>query len=125
LIVFEISVAMGIGIVLGRIWQIRCDLEQQSAGGFAAPSIARIPRPWSLTRGAADRGEYRQAYEATTQVSRSVIYLSLVLNEHFDDRAYESTVKSTTKGHPGTEKKNSDPWGDVRSASPAAAKNKQ
>jgi hypothetical protein len=41
------------------------------------------------------------------------------------DRAYESTVKSTTKGHPGAEKKNSDPWGDVRSAPPAAAKNKQ
>jgi len=38
------------------------------------------------------------------------------------DRAYESTVKSTTKG---AEKKNSDPWGDVRSTPPAAAKNKQ
>jgi ATP-dependent DNA ligase len=33
----------------------------------------------------ADRGEYRQASEATTQVSRSVIYLSLVLNEHFEE----------------------------------------
>jgi hypothetical protein len=45
LMVFEISVAMAIGFVLGRIWQIRSDLEQQRAGGFAAPPIARIPRP--------------------------------------------------------------------------------
>jgi hypothetical protein len=47
--VFEISVAMAIGFVLGRIWQIRCDLEcgleQERVGGFTAPSIARIPRP--------------------------------------------------------------------------------
>jgi hypothetical protein len=42
--VFEISVAMAIGFVLGRIWQIRCDLEQQRAGGFTAPPIARIPQ---------------------------------------------------------------------------------
>jgi hypothetical protein len=41
--VFEVSVAMTIGFVLGRIWQIRCDLEQQRAGGFTAPPIARIP----------------------------------------------------------------------------------
>jgi hypothetical protein len=45
LMVFEISVAMAIGFVLGRIWQIRCDLAQQRAGGFTAPPIARIPRP--------------------------------------------------------------------------------
>jgi hypothetical protein len=32
--VFEISVAMAIGFVLGRIWQIRCDLEQERAGDF-------------------------------------------------------------------------------------------
>jgi len=44
LMVFEISVAMAIGFVLGRIWQIRCDLEKQRAGGFVAPPIARIPR---------------------------------------------------------------------------------
>jgi len=43
--VSEISVAMAIGFVLGRIWQIRCDLEQQRAGGFTPPSIARIPHP--------------------------------------------------------------------------------
>jgi hypothetical protein len=36
--VFETSVAMAIGFVLGRIWQIRCDLEQE-------PSTARIPHP--------------------------------------------------------------------------------
>ena len=29
LMVFEMSVAIAIGFVLGRIWQIRCDLEQQ------------------------------------------------------------------------------------------------
>jgi hypothetical protein len=34
LMVFEISVAMAIGFVLSRIWQIRSDLEQQRAGGF-------------------------------------------------------------------------------------------
>jgi len=45
LMVVEIGVAMGIGFILGRIWQIRCDLEQQRAGGFAAPPVARIPRP--------------------------------------------------------------------------------
>jgi uncharacterized membrane protein len=43
LMVFEIAVAMAIGFVLGRIWQIRCDLEQQRVGGFTAPPIARIP----------------------------------------------------------------------------------
>jgi hypothetical protein len=43
--VFEISVAMAIGFVLGRIWQIRCDLEPQRAGGFTLPPIARIPHP--------------------------------------------------------------------------------
>ena len=26
--VFQISIAMAVGFVLGRIWQIRCDLEQ-------------------------------------------------------------------------------------------------
>jgi hypothetical protein len=45
LMVFEISVAMVIGFVLGRIWQIRCDLAQLRAVSFTAPPIARIPRP--------------------------------------------------------------------------------
>jgi hypothetical protein len=29
-----ISVAMAVGFALGRIWQIRCDLEQERAGDF-------------------------------------------------------------------------------------------
>jgi hypothetical protein len=41
-------------------------------------------------------------------------------NDRELDRAYESTIK----GRPDA-KKNSDPWADVRSAPPAAAKNKQ
>lgn len=45
LMAFETSIAMAIGFILGRIWQIRCDLEQQRAGGFTVPPIARIPRP--------------------------------------------------------------------------------
>ena len=45
LMVVEIGIAMAIGFVLGRIWQIRCDLEQQRAGGFTVPPIARIPHP--------------------------------------------------------------------------------
>jgi hypothetical protein len=43
--VFQISAAIAIGFVLGRIWQIRCDLEDQRDVGFTAPPIARIPRP--------------------------------------------------------------------------------
>jgi len=42
---FEVSLAMVIGFVLGRIWQIRCDLEQERVGGFTAPPTARIPPP--------------------------------------------------------------------------------
>jgi hypothetical protein len=45
LTVFEISVAMAIGFILGRIWQIRSDLEQQRSCNFTVPPIARIPRP--------------------------------------------------------------------------------
>jgi hypothetical protein len=43
--VFQISVAMAVGFVLGRIWQIRCDLEQQRDVCFTVPPIARIPHP--------------------------------------------------------------------------------
>jgi hypothetical protein len=43
LMVFQISVAMAIGFVLGRIWQIRCDLEQERAGGFTAPPASDRP----------------------------------------------------------------------------------
>jgi hypothetical protein len=37
LMVVEIGVATAIGFILGRIWQIRSDLEQQHAGDFRAP----------------------------------------------------------------------------------------
>jgi len=43
--VLEISVAIAVGFVLGRIWQIRRDLEQGRAGDFAPPPVARIPHP--------------------------------------------------------------------------------
>ena len=43
-------------------------------------------------------------------------------NDRELDRAYQSTVKGTSNA----QKKNSDPWGDVRAAPPTAApKNKQ
>jgi hypothetical protein len=35
--VFEISVAMAVGFILGRIWQMRNDLEQKLEGRFAIP----------------------------------------------------------------------------------------
>ena len=41
-------------------------------------------------------------------------------NDRELDRAYQSTIK----GRPDA-KKNTDPWADVRSAPPTAAKNKQ
>ena len=36
MMVVEIGVATAIGFILGRIWQIRSDLEQQHAGDFRA-----------------------------------------------------------------------------------------
>jgi hypothetical protein len=42
-------------------------------------------------------------------------------NDRAIDRAYQSSIKRL----PNAEKKKSDPWADVRPASPAAAKNKQ
>jgi hypothetical protein len=46
--------------------------------------------------------------------------------EKKDDRAIDRAYESTMKRIPTTQKKNSDPWGDVRAAPPAAApKNKQ
>jgi hypothetical protein len=42
-------------------------------------------------------------------------------NDREIDRAYQSTNKALQD----TEKKKSDPWGDVRPTPPAAAKNKQ
>jgi hypothetical protein len=41
------------------------------------------------------------------------------------DRAIDRTYQSTIKRLPDKEKKKSDPWADVRTAPPAAAKNKQ
>jgi len=41
-------------------------------------------------------------------------------NDRELDRVYESTIKRRPDA-----KQNSDPWADVRSAPPAAAKNKQ
>jgi hypothetical protein len=41
-------------------------------------------------------------------------------NDRELERAYQSTIKGTD-----AEKKNSDPWGDVRPAPPATAKKKQ
>jgi hypothetical protein len=37
LMVFVISVAMATGFILGRIWQMRNDLEQQLEARFAVP----------------------------------------------------------------------------------------
>jgi hypothetical protein len=48
--VLEISVAMAVGFVLGRIWQIRCDLEQERADDFTPP-IGRIPTSCATTTG--------------------------------------------------------------------------
>jgi hypothetical protein len=42
-------------------------------------------------------------------------------NDREIDRSYRSTIKALSE----TEKKKTDPWGDVRPAPPAAAKNKQ
>ena len=42
-------------------------------------------------------------------------------NDREIDRAYQSTVK----GRPDADKKESDPWADVRPAPPATSKNKQ
>ena len=47
MMVFEVSLAMVIGFVLGRIWQIRYDLEQQRDSSFTLPSPAHIPQPQS------------------------------------------------------------------------------
>jgi hypothetical protein len=41
---FNILVALGLGFVLGRIYQIRRD-ELERRDGFALPPTARIPQP--------------------------------------------------------------------------------
>jgi hypothetical protein len=45
MMVFEVSLAMVIGFVLGRIWQIRYDLEQHRDSSFTLPATAHIPQP--------------------------------------------------------------------------------
>jgi hypothetical protein len=49
--VLTISVAMAVGFVLGRIWQIRCDLEQERADDFTPPTIGRIPTSCATAAG--------------------------------------------------------------------------
>jgi hypothetical protein len=49
--VLEVLVAMAVGFVLGRIWQIRCDLEQEHAGDFTPPTIDRIPTSCATAAG--------------------------------------------------------------------------
>jgi hypothetical protein len=43
--IFEISVALAFGFMVGRFYQIRCDELAGRDGGFTAPPVARIPRP--------------------------------------------------------------------------------
>ena len=45
--------------------------------------------------------------------------------EKKNDRAIDRDYQSTMKRVPDKEKKNSDPWSDVRQTPPAAVKNKQ
>ena len=45
--------------------------------------------------------------------------------EKKNDRAIDRDYQSTMKRIPDKEKKESDPWGDVRPTPPAATKNKQ
>ena len=45
LLVMVLEISIAVGFVLGRIWQIRCDLEQERAGSFTPPPIARILHP--------------------------------------------------------------------------------
>ena len=84
--------------------------------------------------GAADCGEHRQvagawrdpAASAQTDKPGLLGYSNAARtdqekkNDRELDRAYESTVKERPDA-----KQNSDPWADVRSAPPAAVKNKQ
>jgi hypothetical protein len=43
--VLEISAALALGFIGGRVWQIRCDELATRAGGFTVPPVARITRP--------------------------------------------------------------------------------
>jgi hypothetical protein len=41
--IFEISVALGFGFIVGRIYQIRCDELAGRDGGFTAPPSPAFP----------------------------------------------------------------------------------
>jgi hypothetical protein len=71
-----------------------------------------------LTMGAASAQPNNQGLPGYTNTLRTD---SEKKNDRETDRAYQSTIK----GRPDAEKKNSDPWADVRPAPPAVAKNKQ
>jgi hypothetical protein len=71
-----------------------------------------------LTMGAASAQPNNQGLPGYTNSLRTD---SEKKNDRETDRAYQSTIK----GRPDAEKKNSDPWADVRPPPPAAAKNKQ
>jgi hypothetical protein len=71
-----------------------------------------------LTMGAASAQADKQGLPGYSNAARTD---SEKKNDRELDRAYQSTVK----GRPDAKKENSDPWADVRSAPPAAAKNKQ
>jgi hypothetical protein len=49
--VLEILAAMAVGFVLGRIWQIRCALEQERVDDFTPPTIGRIPTSCATAAG--------------------------------------------------------------------------
>ena len=55
--VLEILAAMAVGFVLGRIWQIRCALEQERVDDFTPPTIGRIRT--SCATAAGGRCNYR------------------------------------------------------------------
>jgi hypothetical protein len=71
-----------------------------------------------LTMEAASAQTGQQGLPGYTNILRSPVDRK---NDKEIDRAYQSTIKVV----PSTKKEKSDPWGDVRLDSPAAAKNKQ
>jgi hypothetical protein len=71
-----------------------------------------------LTMGAASAQPYQQGLPGYSNALRTDL-------EKKNDREIDRAYQSATKGRPDAEKKKSDPWGDVRAAPPAAAKNKQ
>ena len=74
-----------------------------------------------LTMGAASAGNNPRELEDTKAGENSWRTELEKKNDREIDRAYQSTIKRL----PDTEKKKSDPWGDVRPDPAAGAKNKQ